>query len=267
MSHRYAVVGNPVAHSLSPVIHQYFAQQTNTNLTYEKIKAEEHSFEAQVTDFFIQGGKGLNITLPFKQRAFAMAQHHTARCQLAGAANTLWMKENQLHADNTDGIGFIRDVTRYLPLQGKRVLILGAGGATRGIIPPLLEQHLAKLVIANRTLTKAQELQHLFPQINCMGLDKITDEFDLVIHATSATWSGESITLPDTCLLKKPLCYDLSYRQHEATAFVSDSQKAGCAAVDGLGMLVEQAAEAFFIWHGVMPEVSELMRLLREESL
>lgn len=263
MSQRFAVIGNPIAHSLSPVIHQAFAKQVNIQLTYEKIKADDPSFELLVSDFFAQDGKGLNITLPFKQRAFAMAQQSSFRCQQAGAANTLWMQANQLHADNTDGIGLIRDLSRYLSVNGKRVLILGAGGAARGIISPLLENRPAELIIANRTSAKAEEFQRAFPQTQCLGFDEIEGQFDLVINATSASLVGEFVALPDECMSAKPFCYDLSYKQHGATAFVQYARESDCDAVDGLGMLVEQAAEAFFIWNGIMPETEEVLTLLR----
>ena len=148
----------------------------NIELTYEKIKGDEQCFEQQVSDFFTRDGKGLNVTLPFKQRAFAMAQKSTPRCQLARAANTLWLQENQLHADNTDGIGLIRDLTRYIELRGKNILILGAGGAARGIIHPLLASNPDTLIIANRTIEKVIELQSDFPQLRCSDLDSLSGD-------------------------------------------------------------------------------------------
>ncbi len=263
MAQRFAVIGNPIAHSLSPIIHQCFAKQVNIQLTYEKIKADEPSFEKQVSDFFTQNGKGLNVTLPFKQRAFAMAQQCSLRCKKAGAANTLWMDANQLHADNTDGVGFIRDVQQFICVEGKRVLILGAGGAARGIVYPLLENHPSELIIANRTLAKAEEFQRAFPQTKCLSLNEIEGQFDLVINATSASLAGEFVVLPAECMSAKPFCYDLSYKQNGITAFVQYARELSCDAVDGLGMLVEQAAEAFFIWHGIMPATKEVLTLLR----
>ncbi|PWY56635.1 shikimate dehydrogenase [Legionella qingyii] len=263
MSQRFAVIGNPIAHSLSPIIHQYFAKQVKVQLTYEKIKADDSTFEQQVSDFFTLDGKGLNVTLPFKQRAFAMAQQCSLRCTKAGAANTLWMEANQLHADNTDGVGFIRDLHRYIAVENKRVLILGAGGAARGIVYPILEHHPAELVIANRTLAKAEEFQRAFPQTKCLSLHEVEGPFELVINATSASLAGEFVALPAECMSAKPFCYDLSYKQNDITAFVQYARGLGCEAVDGLGMLVEQAAESFFIWHGIMPETEEVLTLLR----
>jgi shikimate dehydrogenase len=266
MLQRFAVVGNPIEHSLSPVIHQFFAKQTNVLLTYHKIKADEQRFEQEIIDFFAHQGKGLNITLPFKQRAFALASQRTERCTLAGAANTLWMQNQQLYADNTDGIGFIRDLSRYISLSGKRVLIIGAGGAARGIIPPLLANKLENLVIAYRNVAKAEEFHQAFPQVQCQNINELNKPFDLVINATSASLAGELVALPKTCFAEKPFCYDLSYKQHADTAFVQYAKEQQCNAIDGLGMLVEQAAEAFFIWHGIMPETQEVLQFLRNLS-
>lgn len=264
MSKRFAVIGNPVSHSLSPVIHQYFARQTDIKLTYEKVKGDEVLFEQQVSDFFIDHGKGLNITLPFKQKAFAMAQKRTTRCQLAGAANTLWLQENQLYADNTDGIGLINDLTHYLQLKDKKILILGAGGAARGIIHPLLAINPSVLTVANRTVAKAEELKNDFPLIKCTGFDNLSGAFDLIINATSASLEGATIFLPEHIMAQKPVCYDLAYKKNEPTPFVTYARNLGCQAIDGMGMLVEQAAEAFFIWNGVRPETRPVLELLRQ---
>ncbi|BCA96958.1 shikimate dehydrogenase (NADP(+)) [Legionella antarctica] len=264
MLKQFAVIGSPITHSLSPVIHQYFAHQMNVELEYKKIRGNEHRFEQQVSDFFIQDGKGLNVTLPFKQRAFALAQKKTFRCQLAGAANTLWLDEKQINADNTDGIGLIRDLNRYIELQGKNILILGAGGAARGIIHPLLEANPSSLTVANRTVEKVTELLGSFPQIKCSGLDNLSGDFDLIINATSASLDGKNISLPKYVMSPKPVCYDLAYKKKEATPFVNYAKNWGCDAIDGMGMLVEQAAEAFFIWNGAMPETEPVLKLLRQ---
>lgn len=260
---RFAVIGNPIAHSLSPVIHQLFAQQTQIDLIYEKILGNDIEFEQQVSDFFIQYGKGLNVTLPYKQRAYNLAKVHTQRCASAGAANTLWMQENQLHADNTDGIGLIRDLARFIELKGRNTLVLGAGGAARGIISPLLESRPLKVTVANRTLERAEELQRQFPQISVARFDELSGAFDLIINATSASLSGHLILFPAEVLSQKPFCYDLAYGQKTITPFVEYVRSTGCDAVDGLGMLVEQAAEAFHIWNGVMPSTKEILEQLR----
>lgn len=260
---RFAVIGNPIAHSLSPVIHQLFAKQTEIHLVYDKILGEDDSFEQQVSDFFAQDGKGINVTLPYKQRAFSLAQKHTPRCMLAKSVNTLWISENTLCADNTDGIGLLRDLNRYLELRGKKVLILGAGGAARGIIPALLELESIQLTIANRTIEKALAIQSDFPQIHCSGFQELHDSFDLIINATSASLGGEFIQLPEKLLSTKPFAYDLAYNKKQNTPFVEYTLKHGCQAADGLGMLVEQAAEAFHIWNGVKPSTSEVIDYLR----
>lgn len=262
MSRRFAVIGNPIKHSLSPIIHEYFGQHTGIELTYDTLEGDELNFEQQVLDFFSQNGRGLNVTLPFKQRAQVLAQQSTPRAQLAGAANTLWMKDNQLWADNTDGVGLVRDLTRFLKLQGKRIVILGAGGAARGIINPLLEARPASLTVANRTLEKCLDLQIRFPQIQCVALEQLGSDYDVIINATSAQFKKEPLQLPSDCLIQKPLCYDLSYKRKEPTAFVRFAQEFGCEAVDGLGMLVEQAAESFYLWNDVMPSKQHIGNLL-----
>ena len=258
------VVGNPVTHSLSPLIHQYFASQAKIQLVYDKIQGDNASFESQVSDFFDRGGRGLNITLPFKPRAFAMAAVLTERCSQAKAANTLWQHAGQLHADNTDGIGLVRDLAHYVDLNNKTILLLGAGGAARGVIGPLLSAGVANLTLANRTLENTRALLTDFPQINGLAMDELDGSFDVIINATSASLAGEQLILPAGIWNKKPLCYDLAYRLRELTLFVSYASGQGCVAVDGLGMLVEQAAEAFAIWHGFIPETKSVLEHLRE---
>ena len=260
---RFAVIGKPIAHSLSPIIHQSFAKQTQQTMTYEKIQGDELVFEQQVSTFFSSGGKGLNVTLPFKQRAFAMAEVTSDRCAKAGAANTLWLDDGKIHADNTDGIGFVRDLARYCPLAGKRILILGAGGAARGIIHPLLESKPALLTVANRSFDKVKKLQSEFPEIAVLSLEHLSGTFDLIINASSAGHLGEVISLPKEMMVYTPFCYDLAYQQKKDTPFVSYTRGFGCRAIDGLGMLVEQAAEAFYLWHGVRPDVSAILQRLR----
>ena len=264
MPNRYAVMGHPVAKSLSPVIHQGFAHQTGEILHYEKILIDLAHFEQQVTEFFSQGGKGLNITLPCKVRAFAMSAKATPRCEQARAANTLWMHSGQLHADNTDGVGFLRDISRYVTLVGRRILILGAGGAARGILGPLLDASPAQLTIANRTLEKAQALQKEFLSIDVCALDALENKpYDVIINATSKSLDDASVILPTALMLAKPFCYDLAYQNNGTTAFVAWARNVGCQAEDGLGMLVEQAAEAFYIWHKMRPDTAEVLKHLR----
>lgn len=267
MSNRYAVMGNPVAHSLSPFIHQCFSEQTGKQLSYEKMLVTEEAFESQVANFFAQGGQGLNITLPFKQRAFAMADRSTPRCQQAKAANTLWMKEGRLHADNTDGVGLIKDLSRYLDLNAKKILLVGAGGAARGIIAPLLATNIAQLTVTNRTEEKANFLQADFPQITCSRLTELQAEYDVLINATSASLAEKAIPLPVSLLQAATCCYDLAYSAEGETAFVAWAHAQGCCqAVDGLGMLVEQAAESFFIWHGLKPDTMSVLMALKAKQ-
>ena len=258
------VVGNPVLHSLSPLIHQHFASQAKIPLGYDKIQGDNAAFESQVKDFFDRGGRGLNITLPFKPRAFALAAVLTERCSQAKAANTLWQHAGQLHADNTDGIGLVRDLVRYVDLNNKTILLLGAGGAARGVIGPLLSAGVAKVTLANRTLENARALLTDFPHITCLAMDELDESFDVIINATSASLAGEQLILPSGIWSTKPLCYDLAYRLHEPTHFVNYASGQGCVAVDGLGMLVEQAAEAFAIWHNFIPETKSVLDNLRE---
>lgn len=263
MLNRYAVMGNPVAHSLSPVIHQSFAKQIGIELCYEKIQVQAGHLPEEVRQFFLAGGKGLNITLPFKEEAFALAAKASQACQQAKAANTLWMEEGCLQADNTDGRGLITDLSRHVDLAGKTILMLGAGGAARGVIAPLLAANIDSLSIVNRTFSKALALQKDFPQIHCLADQELRDEgFDIVIHATSAGIRQEALVWPETILKTAILCYDLSYSIEGQTPFVSWAKAKGCLAMDGLGMLVEQAAAAFQIWHGVLPDTESVLKIL-----
>ncbi|MDA9272157.1 shikimate dehydrogenase [bacterium] len=259
MLNHYAVFGHPIEHSLSPRIHQLFAEQTGHSLVYDKIQIDLPLFEQRVIYFFEHGGKGLNITLPFKQRAFTMSNDVTARCLKARAANTLWYKAGQLYADNTDGIGLMRDLSRYIDIADKKILLLGSGGAARGILAPLLDANPAELTIANRSLDRAQNLQQDFSDVtHVCGFAELSGHYDVIINATSASLDDQVLPVPPTVMASATLCYDLAYRLNTLTSFVEQAQALGCLAVDGLGMLIEQAAEAFFIWHGVMPETQPI---------
>lgn len=258
---QYAVIGNPIAHSLSPVIHQNFAEQTGILLHYDKIEAPVALFEQYVIDFFKrQEAKGLNITQPFKERAFAMAQIKSARCLQAGAANTLWMADGMLHADNTDGIGLIRDLNHYIDLTHKTIVLLGAGGAARGIIGELLKARPARLIVSNRSEDKAHALKINFPEIHTCGFQSLTEQYDIIINATSASLQNNPLNLPKTILTNHPFCFDLAYSKDKMTPFVEWAKSQGSLAVDGLGMLIEQAAEAFLVWHGVTVNTSLLRK-------
>lgn len=267
---RYAVMGNPIAHSKSPLIHAQFAQQTGQHLRYEAILVPLHGFNNAVAAFRAEGGRGLNITVPFKQEAWLLAQERTPRAERAGAVNTLWWDmQNILHGDTTDGIGLVRDLrdNHGLNLKAQRILLLGAGGAVRGVIESLLAEQPADLVIANRTAHKAVELAACFSNLGPVsggGFDTLgTTAFDLIINGTAAGLTGEIPPLPATAIGATTWAYDMMYAS-EPTAFVRWALEQGARqACDGLGMLVEQAAEAFWLWRGVRPVTAPVIAGLR----
>lgn len=269
---RYAVFGHPIKHSKSPRIHRMFAEQTGQVLDYSAVEVPAEQFETAVTAFFGEGGKGLNCTVPLKEVAWRYAEHKTERAQLSKAVNTLALQaDGSILGDNTDGVGLVSDLTvnRGIALAGIRILILGAGGASRGIISPILEQLPQTLVIANRTEDKAVKLAaefHAKATITGCGFDALKNQqFDLILNATSASLSGQLPPLPAGLLAAGGNCYDLAYG-NEPTAFVRWGQENHAAnSLDGLGMLVEQAAEAFFIWRGVRPQTRPVIELLDSE--
>ncbi len=271
MTDRYAVFGNPIAHSKSPLIHAAFARQCGQDIVYEAILAPLDGFRATVEAFRAAGGKGANVTLPFKAEALQLADKRSERARLAGAANTLRFDADGVFADNTDGIGLVRDLARLdVVLRERRVLILGAGGAARGVILPLIEAGPALLAIANRTVAKAQALAAQFApfgQLSAGGFGDFADgAFDLVINATSASLSGEGLRLPQGLFAPGGLAYDMVYGQGE-TPFMREARQRGAARVaDGLGMLVEQAAESFFLWRGVRPQTPPVLAMLRGDN-
>ncbi len=268
---RYAVMGNPIGHSKSPQIHTQFAAQTGQCMTYEALLVELGEFPSAVVTFHSAGGKGLNITVPFKQEAWQLAKLRTARAERAGAVNTLWWNEQgELTGDTTDGVGLVHDLRNNhgVKFAAMRILLLGAGGAARGVVEPLLAELPQSLVIANRTVAKADELAAHFNQlgpISGCGFDALYDQqFDLVINATAAGLSGAVPLIPKSVFAKNAWAYDMMYAT-EPTAFVRWSLQVGAAqARDGLGMLVEQAAEAFWIWRGVRPETGPVIEWLRK---
>ena len=269
---RYAVFGHPIKHSKSPRIHRMFAEQTGQALDYCAVEVPAEQFETAVAAFFAEGGKGLNCTVPLKELAWRYAEHKTERAQLSKAVNTLALQaDGSLLGDNTDGVGLVSDLTvnRGIALAGIRILILGAGGASRGIISPILEQLPQTLVIANRTEDKAVKLAAEFQAkatITGCGFDGLENQqFDLILNATSASLSGQLPPLPVGLLAAGGNCYDLAYG-NEPTAFVRWGRENHAAnSLDGLGMLVEQAAEAFFIWRGVRPATPPVIELLDSE--
>jgi shikimate dehydrogenase len=262
MSDRYAVIGNPVAHSKSPWIHAEFARATGADIEYGRIEAPLDGFVQAVERFRAGGGKGLNVTLPFKHAAFRFCERVSERARLAEAVNTIAFDKG--FGDNTDGVGLVRDLSQNLQLELKdrSVVLLGAGGAARGVIGALLEAHIARLVIANRTVAKAQALAERFKGASACGYDALGGEtFDIVINATSAGLAGESPPLPKEILCKRIVAYDMVYGRE--TPFLAAARRAGARACDGLGMLVEQAAESFFIWRGVRPQTHPVLAKLR----
>jgi len=267
----YAVMGNPVAHSKSPRIHALFAAATGQRLHYSAIQVDPGGFEQAVSNFIAHGGQGLNVTVPFKGNAWALAERRSPRAELARAVNTIVVeKGGTLFGDNTDGVGLITDLVRNhgADLGGKDVLLLGAGGAASGVIGPLLDQQPARLLVANRNADRAFDLIERFPAgaLAACGLDELQGRhFDLVINATAASLHGELPPLPATLLRAEAWCYDMMYGA-APTPFMQWARSHGAAtALDGLGMLVEQAAEAFYLWRGVRPATAPVIDAVRAE--
>ncbi len=266
---RYGLVGHPVEHSRSPFIHTLFARQTGQRLTYELIDASPAAFETAVRGFGAAGGRGLNVTVPHKEAAFALVKEVTHAARVAGAVNTISIDGNRLRGDNTDGIGFIRDVTvnQGLDLVGRAVILFGAGGAARGIVGPLLAEKPAKLVIANRSRQRATELAAHFgnpPEIEVVEFDELASQpaFDLLVNASSAGLKGEPTPFPGSLVNAGSFCYDMVYSRND-TPFVAWAHEHGAEhAVQGWGMLVEQAAESFRIWRGVTPVTAPILKQL-----
>ena len=267
----YAVFGNPIKHSKSPQIHKLFAEQTKQSLLYTAELAEIGQFDQAVKEFIKHNGKGLNVTVPFKEDAWKLADQHSDRAKRAGAVNTLKLEQDgSLYGDTTDGVGLVRDLMQnhHIKIKDKTILIIGAGGAVRGIIEALLEQLPRSVLIANRTKQKAVQLAKDFSDlgnINGCGLDETSgNSFDIVINGTSSSLQGDLPSLPDSIFNKHTCSYDMMYAA-QATVFMQWSIDNGVEQVfDGLGMLVEQAAESFYIWRGVKAETSSVIQYLRE---
>ena len=263
MPERYAVIGNPVAHSKSPWIHAEFARACAQDMEYTRIEAPLEGFARAVDAFRAAGGKGMNVTVPFKEEAHAYCQRLSERARRARVVNTLSFGAPATSGDTTDGVGLVADLRNQgVRLKGARVLLMGAGGAAQGVAGELLEAGVSTLVIANRTLKRAQALAERFPGLRASGYDELAGErFELVVNATSAGLQAEEATLPPGVLRKGILAYDMVYGRD--TAFLAAARAAGARASDGLGMLVEQAAESFFIWRGVRPETAGVLARLR----
>jgi len=275
VSDKYAVIGNPVEHSLSPEIHAGFARETGENITYDRIFAPREGFCDAVLAFRAAGGKGLNVTLPFKHEAWRLAAVRSGFALAAGAANTLSFQGERIEGHNTDGIGLVRDLTSNLRIavRGKRVLLMGAGGASYGVMEPLLREQPETVVVANRTLEKAIALVGHFEKLQARALRGISArpyealagaQFDILINATSAGLEGAMPPLPESVFAPGALAYDMVYARR--TPFLDFARRQGVRVSDGLGMLVEQAAESFFIWRGVRPETKPVIARLRQEG-
>jgi len=269
MTDRYAVIGNPIEHSRSPQIHAAFARQTGEDIVYDRILGGLDTFETDAGAFFGAGGRGLNVTVPFKERAFGLADSLTERASAAGAVNTLIAGADGISGDNTDGVGLVRDLAcnHLFSLAGARILLLGAGGAARGVLRPLLDERPGSLMIANRTASKAVALADSaagLGLVSACGLDELTGlQFDLIINATAAGLQAKVPDIPDDCLADGGWTYDMLYSSGP-TAFVDWGRAHGAArALDGLGMLVEQAAESFRLWRGVQPDTGPVIESLR----
>jgi len=271
MSDLYAVFGNPIGHSRSPAIHTAFAAATGEDVVYQARLAPIDGFAASVAEFVAAGGKGANVTVPFKEEAFRLCSRLSERAARACAVNTLDFRAGGIFGDNTDGAGLVRDIAHNLgfALAGKRILLLGAGGAARGVIAPLLGEQPAALQIANRSADKAQALAASFADVQPGAVsggsfgELAGREFDVLINATSASLSGSALPLPAGLFAAGSLAYDMMYGKGE-TPFLQQARTQGAGRLaDGLGMLVEQAAEAFFVWRGVRPQTAALLAELR----
>lgn len=266
----YAVFGNPIAHSKSPQIHHQFAKQTHQPIHYSAIAAPKDGFPEAINAFFAQGGKGCNVTVPFKEQAYQLADKLTPRAQTAGAVNTLMLDTNgQLLGDNTDGAGLVADLQRHcITLNQANVLIIGAGGASRGVIQPLLDAQVGRIFIYNRTAEKAEQLAKQFASFGAIqaitAAELASQPIDLIINATSASLTGHLPAVPEQTIANATACYDMAYGDQD-TVFITWCKQLGVATcLDGLGMLVGQAAESFRMWREVMPDVEPVIQQLRQ---
>lgn len=270
MTDRYAVIGNPISHSRSPEIHQAFARQTGRKIEFDRLFAMREEFEHVLEQFVNERGKGLSVTMPFKQRAYKVADTLSERARKALAVNTLVIdKSGKIFGDNTDGPGLVKDIIVNLgwQIRGKKVLLLGAGGAARGILESLSGEAPSALRIANRTESKAQLLATEFPhqgEVSASSIEQLVEPYDLVINATAASLQGFNLEIPAVAISDHTHCYDLAYAAEETHFNRWAASKGACRTSDGLGMLVEQAALAFFLWQGVLPETLPVIVEIRQ---
>ncbi|MFD2366824.1 shikimate dehydrogenase [Pseudoduganella sp. GCM10020061] len=269
MADRYCVIGNPVAHSKSPEIHAAFARDCGIDLTYGTCLAPLDGFAATVRALAAQGFSGANVTVPFKLEAAQLCDVLSARATAAGAVNTLVFRDGRIEGDNTDGAGLVADIVRNagVPLHGKRVLLLGAGGAARGVMLPLLAEGPRELVIANRTRATAEALAARFADagaVRASGFEELDGTFDVIVNATSASLADSVPPVPPQAFSPDTLALDMMYGK-QPTVFMEFAAQNGARVRDGLGMLVEQAAEAFYVWRGVRPATQGILRQLRTQ--
>jgi len=266
----YGVVGNPISHSKSPSIHQAFSLQTKQSIEYKPFLVAVESFEQAIADFITSGVSGVNVTVPFKEDAWAVATKLSKQAKLAGAVNTLSFKDGEIFGDNTDGIGLVSDLKNNhgFDFSGKKVLVLGAGGAVRGVLGPIILEKPASITIANRTLSKAQQLTQIFVDDFSISSTEYADldtSYDLIINGTSASLNNELPPIPDVVVGSHSVLYDMMY-SNQTTTFNQWGQALNAGnTIDGLGMLVEQAAEAFYIWRGIRPVTNEVFAKLRNQ--
>lgn len=269
---QYVVIGNPIAHSKSPAIHAQFAAQTQQAIRYERMLAPLDDFAGTVKKFMLDGGRGANVTVPFKLEAYRYATELTPRARASGAVNTLKFEADHILGDNTDGVGLVRDIVHNadIELAGRRILLLGAGGAARGVILPMLAEDPAELVIANRTAARAHELVKEFADqsvsLVASNFAELSGQFDIIINATSASLSAALPDITSTLLGRQTFVYDMMYAA-QPSVFMQWAAEQGATVRDGLGMLVEQAAESFFLWRGVRPDTGPVYELLRAQIL
>jgi len=272
MTDLYAVIGNPIQHSKSPLIHRAFAQQTQQDMDYQAVLAPLDGFQHTVQDLIALGLRGANVTVPFKLEAYQLAQRVSERAQEAGAVNTLIFHADEIIGDNTDGVGLVRDISQNMGIDlfAKRILLIGAGGASEGVLHPLLAAQPSLLVITNRSMDKAINMvkkieardELLLVSVNAYAFDQLEQhQFDIIINATSSGLQNQQLPLPASIFASNALAYDMMYGKQ--TPFMQFAQQQGAIVTDGLGMLVEQAAEAFTIWRGVRPDTAPVIAMLR----
>ena len=269
MTDKYAVIGNPIAHSKSPLIHAAFAKQTAQNISYERMLAPLDGFAATIHDLVAKGFKGVNVTVPFKFEAYDLCQTHTERAFVAGAANTLTFNGGHIAGDNTDGQGLVNDIVQNLGhiLHDKHILLLGAGGAAQGVLQPLVEAKPRDITVANRNVSKAHlmvkrlSIEQAICNISVLDFDALSQGYDVIINATSTGLTDTALPIADSIFKQGCLAYDMMYGRE--TPFMAQARKNGAQVADGLGMLVEQAAEAFYCWRDVRPQTAPVINMMR----